>query len=39
LQNDFSKFENISIATSIKEIEEGKYHKGTSAVIQVIASK
>jgi len=39
LQNDFSEFENISIETSIKEIEEGKYHKGTSAVIQVIASK
>jgi cyclopropane fatty-acyl-phospholipid synthase-like methyltransferase len=39
LQHDFSEFETISIKTSIKEIEEGKYHKGTSAVIQVIASK
>jgi SAM-dependent methyltransferase len=39
LQHDFSEFENISIETSIKEIEEGKYHKGTSAVIQVIAHK
>lgn len=39
LQHDFSQFENISIETSIKEIEEGKYHKGTSAVIQVIAEK
>jgi SAM-dependent methyltransferase len=39
LQNDFSEFENISIENSIKEIEEGKYHKGTSAVIQVVAYK
>ena len=39
LQHDFSEFENISIEASIKEIEEGKYHKGTSAVIQVIAEK
>lgn len=39
LQHDFSEFETISIETSIKEIEEGKYHKGTSAVIQVIAEK
>jgi SAM-dependent methyltransferase len=39
LQHDFSEFETISIETSIKEIEEGKYHKGTSAVIQVIAHK
>jgi cyclopropane fatty-acyl-phospholipid synthase-like methyltransferase len=36
LQHDFSEFETISIETSIKEIEEGKYHKGTSAVIQVL---
>jgi SAM-dependent methyltransferase len=36
LEHDFSEFENISIETSIKEIEEGKYHKGTSAVIQVL---
>jgi len=36
LKHDFSEFETISIETSIKEIEEGKYHKGTSAVIQVI---
>jgi SAM-dependent methyltransferase len=39
LQNDFSEFENISIETFIKEIEEGKFHKGTSAVIQVVANK
>lgn len=39
LQHDFSEFETISIETSIKEIEEGKYHQGTSAVIQVIAEK
>lgn len=39
LQLDFSEFETISIETSIKEIEEGKYHKGTSAVIQVLARK
>lgn len=39
LQADFSEFKNISIKTSIEEIEEGKYHKGTSAVIQVIANK
>jgi SAM-dependent methyltransferase len=39
LQNDFSEFKNLSIETCIKEIEEGKYHKGTSAVIQVIAKK
>jgi len=37
LQIDFSEFKNKSIETSIKEIEEGKYHKGTSVVIQVIA--
>ena len=36
LQHDFSEFETISIETTIKEIEEGKYHKGTSAVIQVL---
>lgn len=39
LEQDFSEFETISIETIIKEIEEGKYHKGTSAVIQVIAHK
>jgi hypothetical protein len=39
LQHDFSEFKNKSIETSIKEIEEGKYHKGTSVVIQVIAKK
>jgi cyclopropane fatty-acyl-phospholipid synthase-like methyltransferase len=39
LQIDFSEFKNKSIETSIKEIEEGKYHKGTSVVIQVIANK
>jgi cyclopropane fatty-acyl-phospholipid synthase-like methyltransferase len=39
LQIDFSEFKNKSIETSIKEIEEGKYHKGTSVVIQVIAKK
>jgi SAM-dependent methyltransferase len=39
LQNDFSEFENISIETFIKEIEEGKFHKGTSSVIQVVANK
>jgi len=39
LQNDFSEFENISIENFIKEIEEGKFHKGTSAVIQVVANK
>lgn len=39
LQHDFFEFENISIETSIKEIEEGKFHKGTSAVIQVLARK
>lgn len=39
LQIDFSEFKNRSIETSIKEIEEGKYHKGTSFVIQVMAHK
>ena len=39
LQHDFSEFEKISIEKQIKYIEEGKYHNGTSAVIQVIANK
>ncbi|MDX2173843.1 MAG: class I SAM-dependent methyltransferase [Bacteroidota bacterium] len=39
LQMDFSEFENITIETSVREIAEGAYHKGTSAVIQVIATK
>lgn len=39
LQNDFSEFKTISIKTEIKEIEEGKYHKGTSAVVQVLRHK
>ena len=39
LQIDFSEFKNRSIETSIKEIEEGKYHKGTSFVNQVMAHK
>lgn len=39
LQSDFSEFKNISIKTCTKEIQEGKYHKGTSAVIQVFAIK
>jgi SAM-dependent methyltransferase len=39
LQSDFFEFENISIETSTKEIKEGKYHQGTSAVIQVLANK
>jgi SAM-dependent methyltransferase len=39
LKNDFFEFENISIKTTVKQINEGKYHNGTSAVIQVIATK
>ncbi|MCC6369972.1 MAG: class I SAM-dependent methyltransferase [Bacteroidia bacterium] len=39
LQEDFSAFTAITIETCDKDIEEGKYHKGTSAVIQVVAKK
>lgn len=39
LGNDFSEFTTISIETTIREIKEGEFHKGTSAVIQVIANK
>jgi cyclopropane fatty-acyl-phospholipid synthase-like methyltransferase len=39
LKNDFSEFEKISIHTTVKVINEGIYHNGTSAVIQVIANR
>lgn len=39
LESDFSEFTAISIETAIREIKEGEFHKGTSAVIQVIANK
>jgi SAM-dependent methyltransferase len=39
LKNDFSEFETISIHSDIKVINEGTYHRGNSAVIQVIANK
>lgn len=39
LENDFSDFKTISINSLTKEIEEGKYHKGLSSVIQIVAIK
>lgn len=39
LQEDFSAFTAITVETCDKDIEEGKYHKGISAVIQLVAKK
>lgn len=39
LKSDFSEFNNISMNTLTKEIEEGQYHNGLSSVIQVVAVK
>jgi len=39
LGSDFLEFKTISIETTIREIKEGEFHKGTSAVIQVVANK
>jgi SAM-dependent methyltransferase len=39
LKFDLSEFDVISIERSIREIAEGQYHQGRSAVVQVVAGK
>ncbi len=39
LSSDFSAFTNLSIEVKIRKVEEGHFHTGEAAVIQVIAVK
>ena len=39
LSIDLNEFKNITFSKVIREIKEGKYHHGESAVIQVKAIK
>jgi hypothetical protein len=39
LEAAFSEFSSVSIQEVIREINEGEYHKGLSATVQLIALK